>query len=137
VFDHATKLHILRNCSASIYPLGRINESRTNEIFDQLGPTPRLCIDYQLDYVAMSQYEWDLCTAISKVTSNKLEWLFSTAVSGDLGIDTLSDKIALLSRESLDDVYSQGVVIPITPYIQSRLSNRFRNLERKEHLLLQ
>jgi hypothetical protein len=83
----------------------------------------------------MSRYEWDLCTAISKVTSNKLESLLSTAASGDLGIDAL-DKVALLSHESLDDVCSQGVVIPITPYIQSRLSNRFRNLGRKEHLLL-
>jgi len=69
------------------------------------------------------------------VTSNDLELLLSTARCGDFGIDTLS-KIALLIRESLDDVYSQGVVIPITPYIQSRLSNRLRNLERKEHLRL-
>jgi hypothetical protein len=44
--------------------------------------------------------------------------------------------IALLSRESLDDGWSGGMVIPITPYIQSRLSNRFRNLGRKENLRL-
>jgi len=84
----------------------------------------------------MRGYERKLRTAISKVTSNDLELLLSTAASGDLGIDTLSHKIALISRESLEDVYSEGVVIPITPYIQSRLSNRFRNLERKEHLRL-
>jgi len=135
VFDLAIKLHTLRNHSASIYPLGDISESRTNEIFDQLGPTPRLCIDYQLNSMAMSQYESDLHTAISKVTSNDLELLLSTTRCGDFGIDTLS-KIALLIRESLDDVYNQGMVIPITPYIQSRLSNWFRNLECKEHLRL-
>ncbi|EDR06022.1 uncharacterized protein LACBIDRAFT_294749 [Laccaria bicolor S238N-H82] len=122
--------------AATIYPLGCISESRTNEIFDQLGPTPRLCIDYQLNSKAMSRYESNLRTALSKVTSNDLELLLITACDGDLGIDTLSDKIALLSRESLDDVYSQGMVIPITPYIQSRLSNRCRNLERKELLRL-
>ena len=136
LFDLVTKLHTLRNCSASIYSLGCINESRTNEIFDQLGPTPRLCIDYQLDSVAMSQYEWDLRITSSQFTSNKLELLLSTATNGDFGIDSLTHKIALLSRKSSDDVYSEGVVIPITPYIQSRLSNRFCDLERKEHLRL-
>ena len=78
----------------------------------------------------------DLCTALSKVTSNDLELLLSTACCGDLGIDSAVHKIALLSRESLDDVYSPRMAIPITPYIQSRLSNRFRNLERKELLRL-
>ena len=126
----------MRNCSASIYPVGRINESRTNEIFDQLGPTPRLCIEYQLDSEALSRYERDLRTALSKVTSKDLELLLNIAGDGDLGIDSLFDTIALLSRESLDDVYSPGMAIPITPYIQSRLSNRFRNLERKELLRL-
>jgi len=90
---------------------------------------PRLCLEYQLDYVAMSEYEGDLRTAILEVTSNKLESLLSTAASGDLGIDPLTHKIALLSRKSSDDVYSEGVVIPITPYIQSRLSNRFRTAQ--------
>ncbi|EDR05961.1 uncharacterized protein LACBIDRAFT_329135 [Laccaria bicolor S238N-H82] len=61
---------------ASTYTLDGINESRTNEIFDQLGPTPRLCIDYQLDSMAMRQYEQDLRTAmISVITTDKLESL--------------------------------------------------------------
>ena len=84
----------------------------------------------------MSGYEMDLCTALSKVTSNDLELLLSTACCGDLGIESAFHKIALLSRESLDDVYSPRMAIPITSYIQSRLSNRFRNLERKELLRL-
>ncbi|EDR06023.1 uncharacterized protein LACBIDRAFT_294751 [Laccaria bicolor S238N-H82] len=126
---YCDKAHTLRNHS-------RIDESRTNEIFDQLGPTPRLCIDFQLNSEAMSRYELDLRTALSKVTLNDLELLLSTARCGDMGTDTLSEKIALLSRESLDDMHSQGVVNPITPYIQSRLANRFRNLEHKELLRL-
>ena len=84
----------------------------------------------------MSGYEMDLCIALSKVTSNDLELLLSTACCGDLGIDSAFHKIALLSRESLDDVYSPRMAIPITSYIQSRLSNRFGNLERKELLRL-
>ena len=79
--------------------------------------------------MAMSLYEGDLRRAISEITSDKLESLVKRAPSRDLGTDSASHKIALLRRESLDDVYSQGVVIPVTPYIQSRLSNRFRNLE--------
>ena len=126
----------LEDCSASIDPLGRTNESRTNEIFDQLGPIPRLCIDYQINPMGMSLYEWDLDTAISEITPDKLESLVRRAPIADLGTDSVAHTIVLLRRESLDDVCSRGVVIPITPYIQSRLSNRFRNLERKEHLRL-
>ncbi|EDR03255.1 uncharacterized protein LACBIDRAFT_307487 [Laccaria bicolor S238N-H82] len=122
--------------AASIYPLGRINESRTNEIFDQLGPTPRLCIEYQLDPNALSLYEKDICTALSKVTSKDLELLLVAAGNGGLGIDSMFDTIALLTRQSLDDAYSPGMATPITPYIQSRLSYQFRNLERKELLRL-
>ena len=128
VFDIAKKAHTSRKSNASIYPLGLINESRTNQIFEQLGPTPRLCIDYQLNSLEMSQYERSLDVAISGVTPNKLKSLLRTAASWDFGIDTLSHKIALLSRKSLDDMHSRAVVIPITPFIRSRLSNQLRNL---------
>ena len=97
-----------------MYPLGRINESRTNEIFERLGPT---CFDYQLNSLEMSQYEGNPDIAISEVTSDKLKSLLRTAASGDLRINALSHKITLLSRKSLDEVRSQTVVIPITPFI--------------------
>ena len=84
----------------------------------------------------MSRYERNLCIALSKVTSEDLELLLVTAPCGDFGNDSVYHTIALLSRELLDDVHSQGMVIPITPYIQSRLSNGFRNLEPKELLRL-
>ena len=118
-------VHTLRKSSASMYPLGRINESRTNEIFERLGPT---CFDYQLNSLEMSQYEGNPDVAISEVTSDKLKSLLRTAASGDLRINALSHKITLLSRKSLDEVHSRTVVIPITPFIRSRLSNQFRNL---------
>ena len=76
----------------------------------------------------MSQYEKDLKVAISGVASSKLKSLLKTAVSGDFGIDAMFHKIALLRRESLDDMHSRAVVIPITPFIRSRLSNQLRNL---------
>ena len=86
--------------------------------------------------MGMSLYEWDLDTAISEITPDKLESLVKRAPSADLGTDSVAHTIVLLRRESLDDVCSRGVVTPITTYLQSRLSNRFRNLERKEHLRL-
>ena len=84
----------------------------------------------------MSRYERNLCIALSKVTPDDLELLLVAACSGEFEINSVYHTIALLSRELLDDVHSQGVVIPITPYIQSRLSNRFRKLEPKELLRL-
>jgi hypothetical protein len=133
VFDLAEKFTFWKY-SASTYPLCCFNESLTSEIFERFGPTPRLCLDYQLNSLQMSQYKRNLDVAISEVTSDKLKSLLRTAASGDLRIDALSHKITLLSRKSLDDVHSQAVVIPITSLIQSRLSNQLRNLAHEEQL---
>ncbi|EDR06110.1 uncharacterized protein LACBIDRAFT_329256 [Laccaria bicolor S238N-H82] len=75
-----------------------------------------------------------ICTRLLKRNTPMVEKDHTSCL--DFEIDTLSDKIALLSCESLDNMHSQGVVIPITPCTQSQLSNRFCHMERKKLLRL-
>ena len=107
--------------------------ARVNEIFDQLGPTPRICIELLSVQQDLLQYEKDLQSAILAVTANQLDRLFKDAAS--LTMDALSHKICLLSREKRD-IHSLAVLAPITPSIQSRLANQLRNLEQGEKIRL-
>jgi hypothetical protein len=127
-------LTLWRIFSASEFPPGTINDSSLNDIFERLSPTPRLCIDFQLDSEELAEYEEGIAKAISEVTSAQLEKLFKDARS--LSMDAVSHTICLISRGMRENMHSRAVVAPITPSIQSRLANRFRNLQRDEQVRL-
>ena len=101
-----------------------------NEIFDQLGPTPRLCLDYQYIPDGLAAYNQDLTTAIAEATPSKIEGLLKVAES--LSMDSISQKICLVRRTKLDEVASWPAVAVITPTVQSRLANKFQGLPRDE-----
>jgi len=42
-----------------------------NNVFDELGPIPRLCIEY--DELQLAMYRTDLTEALKKITIDKLE----------------------------------------------------------------
>jgi chromatin segregation and condensation protein Rec8/ScpA/Scc1 (kleisin family) len=117
---------------------------RVNDIFDQYGPIPRLCIDYlDLDSdpdsdpdsnIRIAQYKKDGQKAIASLKLSKLEQ--SIEDSGSLTMDELSHKICLISREDRERVYSSVIVSPITLTIKSRLANHFRTLEHREQICL-
>ncbi len=122
---------MLKIFRASIYG-GEISDEQVNRLYDQFGPTPRLCIDYLLEPLEMKKYEDHVRSAVSDITSQKLEKLFKE--SGALNMDDLSHKICLISRENRDDVASLPIVKPITPNMHSRLVCQFRKLERQEQI---
>lgn len=117
-------LIIQRMFSALQSPPEEITETHINDIFDQLGPIPRLCIDYSSN--ELEEYKTALYQAISDITAGKIEEMTKSA-SG-LSMDAVSHKICLLSRRQRDDVHSRAVVAPITNSIKSRLSTQLRNL---------
>ena len=119
--------------SESLYP-NDIESSRTDQIFDRFGPTPRICIEYQMDREEMRNYEKAVNEAISRITSTQLDKLLKDGK--DLSIDSVSHKISLLSRESSDDISSDTTIAPITSIIQSRLAVQIRNMELAEQLRL-
>jgi hypothetical protein len=117
---------------------------RVNDVFDQFGPIPRLCIDYlDLDSdsdsdpdsnIRIAQYKKDVQKAIASLKLSKLEQLIEDTSS--LTVDGLSHKICLISREDRESVYSSAIVSPITSTIKSRLANHFRTLEHREQIRL-
>ncbi|KAK2464479.1 hypothetical protein APHAL10511_003458 [Amanita phalloides] len=119
----------------STLPPGAILHESVNRVFNEFGPTPRLCIDYLCyDKDKIEQYRKDVQEAISNLTANELQRLFQHSHS--LTMDAISHKICLISREDRENVRSSAIVSPITSFIKSRLANHFRTLERGEKIRL-
>ena len=118
--------------SANLTSFKNVTENHIDEIFDLLGPIPRLCIDSTSD--ELEQYKTTLNTELSKITVDKIEMIIRYA--SILSMDAVSRKICLVSRKQWDDISSLPIVTPITSFIQSRLSIRFRNLHRDEQIRL-
>ena len=106
------------------------------EIFETLGPTPRLCIELASEPERLQVYKDQLNYAISDITTDKLEQL--TKDSRQLIMDTVhvSHKLCLIRRRDRNDVCSDPVVRPMTDSIKSRLSNQLRNLQQAERIRL-
>jgi hypothetical protein len=113
-------------------PPETIDRTRINEAFDGLGRTPRICIEFASTPHKLDDYKEDVNAAILNITSDELRKLITDSTS--LRMDSVSHMICLISRRNLDNVHSRAVVAPLTPTIQSRLANQFRNLERDEQL---
>ena len=120
--------------SASIYSTSPSKYELINLLYDRLGPTPRLCLDFLEDKYQREEYEEELEKAISNVTPESLEALFDAA--GTLEMDKLSHKICMIRRKSLENVAGRVIVEPITPYIRSKLVYQFRILERRDQVRL-
>ncbi|KAM6503293.1 hypothetical protein JOM56_000236 [Amanita muscaria] len=118
--------------AACLSPLEGITETHVDEIFDELGPVARLCLDKEPNELA--RYRIELQEAITNITADNIKKLVNAA-SG-LTMDAVSHKICLLSRQKRRDVYSRTIVAPITDSIKSRLLNQFRRLQRAEQVRL-
>jgi hypothetical protein len=81
-------------------------DEQVNRVYDQFGPTPRLCIDFLLNPLEAQVYEDDIRKAVANI----------------------SHKICLISRENRDNVASLPIVKSITPNMHSRLVCQFRKL---------
>ena len=105
-----------------------------NRVFNELGPIPRLCINYLRSNDRIEQYRRDVQEAITDLTTSELQQLFQDSRS--LTMSAVSHKICLISRADRENVYSRVIVSPITSFIKTRLANRFRTLERGEQIRL-
>jgi len=115
-------------------PPGTILHESVNRVFNELGPTPQLCINYLRYHDRIEQCRWDVQKAILNLTTSELLRLFQDSCS--LTMDAVLHKICLISRQNRENVYSRPIVSPITSFIKSRLANRFRTLERGEQIHL-
>jgi len=119
---------------ASIYQISDADRQRINLLYERLGPTPKLTIDFFHELDSLIQFENDVQNEIKGLTSESLERIFDD--SNSLKMDQLSHKICLLSRNNLENVASLPIVGPITSYVHSRLVCRLRTVERREQVRL-
>ncbi|KIM39972.1 hypothetical protein M413DRAFT_29116 [Hebeloma cylindrosporum] len=124
--------YTLEYLSASLFPDRNFTDDSILDIFDALGPIPRLCLDYQHVPQQMIKYKQDLNAAIMEATPDKLERLVMAAKC--YGMDSISDKICLICREEQNEVDSLPVVAIMTSSIQTRLATQLRNVPRDERL---
>ena len=118
--------------SANLKPFENFTEGHIDEIFDLLGPVPRLCINFSSHQ--LKEYKDALNMVISSITVDEIEKLINDTFALSMG--EVSHKIFLLSRMKRDDIHSQAAVAPISLSIQSKLAARFRNLDRDEQIRL-
>ena len=105
-----------------------------DEIFEELGPTARLCIEYASDPEQLQDYKAQLDDVISNMITGELEGLIKK--STQLTMNPVSHKICLISRRDPKNMRSAPLVSPITDSIKSRLSNQLRNLQQAERIHL-
>jgi hypothetical protein len=76
-----------------------------DEIFEELGPTARLCIEYASDPEQLQGcYKAQLDVAISNIMAGELEELIQK--STQLAMDAVSHKICLISRRDPKNIVS-------------------------------
>ena len=129
-----TQLLMFKISRASIYPTSTSDYNHINLLYDRLGPTPRLCLDFFEDAHRRENYEDDLGKEISNITPESLEALFNAA--GTLETDKLSHKICIIRRKSLENVAGSAIVEVITPYIRSKLVYQLRTVGRRDQVRL-
>jgi hypothetical protein len=119
--------------SAEIF-LPQFEQKRINQIFDELGPTPRLCIDYLSNPGRLKEYRRDLRDAILDITSGQLEKLIRDIAS--VNLSEVSHKLFLIFREEREVVNGDVIVVPITEDVKKKLALQFRNLQKDEQIRL-
>jgi hypothetical protein len=115
-----------------------------DNIFDEFGPIPCLCIDYNT--AELTQYRASLSSELLQLTIKKLNDLVGAArrlqmdASGakNLRMNSIPHKICLVRRlnPADHDNFFETEVLPFTPDIGSRISFQLMDAERSEQIRL-
>jgi hypothetical protein len=95
-------------------------------IFNELGPIPRLCFGTERSLI---EYRADLDEALEGLS---LPYLESLTSRNPLALDTVSHKIVVLRRSTIDVDSVLVYIQPISPFIASEVARRMRALKRYE-----
>ena len=98
-------------------------------MFEQIGPTPRICIDLLLRGSQRIIYEAELENAVRSLSLDVLKTLASNIQ--DLDMNDASLKVFLVSRTQR---FEFAKVAPITSYVKSRLVGKLQGEERKRRV---
>ncbi|KAF8467514.1 hypothetical protein DFH94DRAFT_638974 [Russula ochroleuca] len=99
------------------------NSEIIDDIYDQFGPTPRLCLEMASDPDQLEAYKAGVRRALKLVTPQYL--LKMTHELEVMNMDEVSQKLCQIRRQHID-VKSLACVVPITDIMQSRLAIAMR-----------
>ena len=80
---------------ALIHGSGISDQERIDDLYCQLGPTPRLCVEYLSVPHILANYRRDRQLALVNMTPDRLE------NASSLTLDAISHKICLITREDV------------------------------------
>src|SRR5258708_31890125 len=98
-------------------------------MFEEIGPTPRICIDFVLNDKQRKLHKSQLADAISSLSLDMLMKLASNLQNLDM--HDVSHKIVLVSRTQ---DFELAQITPITSYVKSRLVRKLQDEERNRRL---
>ena len=112
-----------------------------NDVFDQLGCTPRLCLEKVQTRRSLDARRTTTLSQLDELSARDFEKMVNGSRS--MGTDEVSYTTCLLSRtdETIwhadrETISAFVQVSPITPFIGSKLAIHFRNLARSEQIRL-
>lgn len=111
---------------------------RVDEVFEQYGPIPRLCIDFALKNPnQLTWHERELNGDIKKMSVEFLTELVRGR-SELLSMDDVanSESVCLMERTNRSDLCGAYVVKPITHYVGSKLATQLTTLRRRDQVEL-
>ncbi|KAH9017447.1 hypothetical protein EDB84DRAFT_1276537 [Lactarius hengduanensis] len=114
------------------------NDPRIDEMYNQYGPTPRICLSFVRNEFLFAAYESRYESALSGLSLTKLGNIASAKVI--FNTDDESDTLILVTRFPMgrDDVqkFAHGRVEPITHMIKLKLRNQLRKETRAARMAL-
>jgi hypothetical protein len=113
---------LMQLLSAPLHPASP-NSEIIDDIYDQFGPTPRLCLEMASDPDQLEAYKAGVRRALKLVTPQYL--LKMTHELEVMNMDEVSQKLCQIRRQHID-VKSLACVVPITDIMQSRLAIAMR-----------
>ncbi|KAI0255603.1 hypothetical protein BJV78DRAFT_1119377 [Lactifluus subvellereus] len=126
-----TRQEIFR--AAPLHGLDATHYRRINELYDDLGPTPRVCFDFLKNPYQLITHESDYDGVISSLTAKQLCRLVLNGTK--LNLDAVSHLMFLVKREDVN-VLTQASVAPISTSVKSELLKRIQEEERGAQIRL-
>ena len=102
------KLPCLHNSNSASMHLNHPDSETIDDIYDQFGPTPRLCILKPLNDHQLEEYKNNTRIALENLTLQSLQELIRN--TEELKMDKVSHKLCLISRKKLHNVRSSFCV---------------------------
>ncbi|KAI9442334.1 hypothetical protein H4582DRAFT_2109937 [Lactarius indigo] len=120
--------------AAVVYGL-EANDPRIDEMYNQYGPTPRICLEFLCDRAFINAYQVRYRSALATVSLKKLSDMANDKMN--FPIDGESDTLVLVRRlPSLDGNLSDGRLEPITYTVKLALRNQLRKEARAARIAL-